>query len=71
MQDDHIGPKIVVLGPADMARLPTSIVTKKYLVVHNLVQSAGTTHTMNLPCFTRIFLLVHISYKFLDFYDSD
>jgi hypothetical protein len=29
MQDDQIGPKIVGLAPADMARLPSSIITKK------------------------------------------
>jgi hypothetical protein len=30
-QDDRISPKIVVLAPADMARLPPSIITKNLL----------------------------------------
>jgi hypothetical protein len=42
MQDDQIGSKIVVLTPADMARLPPSVIpTKKILVVYNLVCQLG------------------------------
>jgi hypothetical protein len=38
MQDDQIGPKIIGLAPADMARLPPSISpTNMFLVVYNLV----------------------------------
>jgi hypothetical protein len=39
MQDDRIGPKIVELAPADMGRLPPSIITKN--VAKNLVCQLG------------------------------
>jgi hypothetical protein len=36
MQDNQMGPKFVRLAPADMARLPPSIITKYiFLVVNN------------------------------------
>jgi hypothetical protein len=42
MQDNQNDPKIVVLAPADMARLPPSIITNIYfLVVNNLVCQRG------------------------------
>jgi hypothetical protein len=42
MQDDPIGRKIVGLAPADMARLPPSIIpTKIFSVVNNLVFQLG------------------------------
>jgi hypothetical protein len=66
MQDDQNGPHIVVLALADMARLPPSIIIQK------ISPSAGTTPTLNLPCFThkwsRPFLKIQISFMFLDFY---
>jgi hypothetical protein len=73
MQDDQIGPKIVGLAPADVARLPTSKITKK-IVGSNLVCQLGLhTPTLNLPCFTykenRLFLLIHSPFRyFLDIY---
>jgi hypothetical protein len=36
MQDDQIGPEIVGLIPADMARLPPSIIPTKIFLVYNL-----------------------------------
>jgi hypothetical protein len=33
MQDDQIGPITVGVAPADMARLPTSIITNIYFLV--------------------------------------
>jgi hypothetical protein len=63
MQDDQIGPKIVGLAPADRARLPPSIITKKkYFCSKQSSQSAGTTPNLKLPCFTWTivcFILVH------------
>jgi hypothetical protein len=54
MQDDQIGRKIIRLAPADMARLPPSIIpTKIFFSSKQLCLSAGTTPTLNLPCFTR------------------
>jgi hypothetical protein len=42
------------LAPADMAKLPHLITTKKFLVVNNHVcQLRLDLHTLNLPCFTR------------------
>jgi hypothetical protein len=41
MQDDQIGPNIVGLSPADMTRLPLSIITKILLVVDNQVCQLG------------------------------
>jgi hypothetical protein len=53
MQDDQIGRKLMGLAPDDMARIP-------YLIMQTIVfsskqpsLSAGTTPTLNLPCFTR------------------
>jgi hypothetical protein len=61
MQGDQIGPKIVGLGPADMARLPHSIITKIFLIVYKRPNmSDGTTHSSNLPCFTmKIFCFIY------------
>jgi hypothetical protein len=39
MLDDQFGPKIVILAPADVARLPPSIIKK--LIVHSLVYQLG------------------------------
>jgi hypothetical protein len=50
MQGDQIGPKVVGLAPADMARLPPNIITKNSSKQPSL--SAGTTPTLNLPGFT-------------------
>jgi hypothetical protein len=59
MQDDPIGTKIVVLAPADMARLPPSIITKK-LVVNNLVcYVAGTIHTYLVYAREIVHFLLH------------
>jgi hypothetical protein len=63
MQDDQIGPKITGLTPADMARLPPSIIPAKILLVvcKQPCLSAGTTPTLNLSFFKReivCFLLV-------------
>jgi hypothetical protein len=45
MQDDQIGPKIVGLASADMARLPPSIIpTKIFFVVNNLSVSWDYTY---------------------------
>jgi hypothetical protein len=42
MQDDQIDAKIVGLAPADMARLPRSIITTKiFLVLNNLACQPG------------------------------
>jgi hypothetical protein len=50
-------------SPSDMARLPPSkIPTKTFFSSKQPRLSAGTTHTLNLPCFTREtvrFSLVH------------
>jgi hypothetical protein len=40
MQDDQIGPKIAWLAPADMGRLPPSIITKK-IFSNNIVCQLG------------------------------
>jgi hypothetical protein len=61
MQDDQIGPKIIGLAPADMARLPPSISpTNMFLVVYNLVCQWDYTYFElallykgNCPFFTR------------------
>jgi hypothetical protein len=46
MQDNQIGPKIVGLAPADMARLPPSIIpTKIFFSSKQPHLSAGTTYT--------------------------
>jgi hypothetical protein len=50
MQDDQIGPEIVGLAPDDMAKLSPFIITKNCSKQPSL--SAGTTTTLNLPCFT-------------------
>jgi hypothetical protein len=71
MQDNQIGPKIVGLAPADTARLPPSIIPKKYIFSSKQPRlPAGTTPSLNLPCFTRdIVLFINtLSFKFLDFY---
>jgi hypothetical protein len=48
MQDDQIGSKIVVLTPADMARLPPSVIpTKKFFSSIQPRLSAGTIRTLN------------------------
>jgi hypothetical protein len=60
-------PKIVRLAPADMARLPPSIITKKNIFGNKQpCLSDGTTpryfESLNLTCFrleNRQFLLVH------------
>jgi hypothetical protein len=49
MQDNQIGLKFMGFAPADMARLPHLINTKNSFSS----PSAGTTPTLNLPCFTR------------------
>jgi hypothetical protein len=63
MQDHQIGPKIVGSDPADMARLPPSTITNKYFRNKQPCLPAGTTPTLNLPCFTYkencLFLLAH------------
>jgi hypothetical protein len=41
MQEDQISPNIVVLPPADMARLSSSIISKMFLAVNNLVCQLG------------------------------
>jgi hypothetical protein len=62
MQEDQIGPKRLI--SAVMARLPPSIITKKFLVVNNLCSlSAGTTPTLHKHAFllykeNSLFLLV-------------
>jgi hypothetical protein len=63
-----IGRKFIGLAPANMDRLP-------HLLANNLCSpSAGTTPTLNLPCFTREivrFLLIHSPsiLNYSDFYD--
>jgi hypothetical protein len=50
MQDDQIGPKIVGLAPAAMARLPPSIIpTKIFFSIEQPHLLAGTTPTFLLP----------------------
>jgi hypothetical protein len=70
MQDEHIGPKTLLIAPANMAILTPPIITK--IVVNNLVFQLGLhLPTLNLSCFTRKnvrFLLVYSPSKFLDFY---
>jgi hypothetical protein len=51
MQDDQIGQKFIGLTPADMARLTHSINTKNVFSSKRPSSSAGTTPTLNLPCF--------------------
>jgi hypothetical protein len=54
MQDDQIRQKFMGFAPADMARLPHLINTKKLLVVNGLVRQLGQhLCTLYLPCFTR------------------
>jgi hypothetical protein len=44
--------QIMVLAPADMASLPPSIITKKYIIFSKQPSlSAGTIPNLNLPCF--------------------
>jgi hypothetical protein len=50
MLDNQIGPKFLVLAPADMARLSPLMNTKIILEVHKRHSlSDGTTPTLNLP----------------------
>jgi hypothetical protein len=54
MQNDQIVQNIVRLAPADMARLPPSIIaTKTFFSSKQPCLSAGTTPTLYLSCFTR------------------
>jgi hypothetical protein len=42
MQDDQLGPKIMVIAPAHMARLPLPELQKEiFLVVNNIVCQLG------------------------------
>jgi hypothetical protein len=68
IQDYQIGPKIVVLAPADMARQPPSIITKK-LVVNYLVCQLGLLlfKLALLDQGNRPFLLVDIFHLVLRF----
>jgi hypothetical protein len=50
LQDDQIGPKIIGLAQAEMARLPPSIITKNYIISS---EQPSLSPTLNLPCFTR------------------
>jgi hypothetical protein len=65
-------PKTVGLAPADMTRLPPSIIPTKKFSSKQPRLLAGTSPTLNLPCFTREivhFLLIHSpSSSYLDFY---
>jgi hypothetical protein len=47
MQDDQIGSKIVVLTPADMARLPPSVIPTIFFSSIQPRLSAGTIRTLN------------------------
>jgi hypothetical protein len=72
MQDDQIGPKIVGLAPADMARLLSSIITKK-IVVNNLVCQLGlcTCTYFELAWICKessLLFIIAVSFYFLDFY---
>jgi hypothetical protein len=64
MQDDQIGPKIVVLAPADMARISPSIIIKE-ISSKQPSMSAETTPTLNLTCFTFLLDILLVVLRFL------
>jgi hypothetical protein len=53
--DDHTGPKIVVLVPANMARLQPSMVTKIFLGSKHASLLAGAKPTLNIQGKSSIF----------------
>jgi hypothetical protein len=73
VQGDQIGPKIVGLVPADMARLPPSIITKIYiLVVNNLVCQHLLRICFSLQGKSSVFYqcILHLINRFLWFFFS-
>jgi hypothetical protein len=73
MQDDQIGPKIVGLAPADMAKLPPSIIPTQFFVVNNLVCQLGLhllCTCLSLQGISSDFIST-FSFLILDFYARD